>query len=611
MCGIVGYVGFRRSIKILFSGLKRLEYRGYDSSGICVINSSGTALQTYKSVGKISDLQKKIENIKVAGNVGISHTRWATHGKPSDENSHPHIDCSEQFAVVHNGIIENYAELKKELIKENHIFKSETDTEVLIHLIEKNYKTSLVDAVRTALELVTGSYAVCVISLKEPDKIICARSGSPLVIGKGEKENFVASDMLAILPYTKDIIFLDDRELAVVTPVYIEVMDFKGNKQNKAVTNINWDAMTAEKKGFKHYMLKEIFEQPDVITETIEDKYDDSTGEIKFRYCKIDDNYLKKIKKIYIVACGTAWHAGLIGKYYLEEFCGICVEAAIASEFRYRNVPVSKDDLILIISQSGETADSLAALRNAKEKGALSLGICNVRGSALSRECDGIIYTNAGPEIGVASTKAFTTQLTVLFMFSMYMAKIKNIISEKEYKTNLKELSVIPSKIKEALDKFDYYKELSLKFHNYSDFLFLGRHYNFPIALEGALKLKEISYIHAEGYAAGEMKHGPIALITEQMPVLTIATKSFITDKVISNLQEVKARDGITIVVTNESVDIPEKLVDHKIFLPDTIEALAPIVNVIPLQVIAYQIADFLGCDIDQPRNLAKSVTVE
>ncbi|HPG31053.1 MAG TPA: glutamine--fructose-6-phosphate transaminase (isomerizing), partial [bacterium] len=603
MCGIVGYAGFRRSIKILFSGLKRLEYRGYDSSGICVINNSGTALQTHKSLGKIADLQKKIENIKVPGNVGISHTRWATHGKPSDENSHPHLDCSEQFAIVHNGIIENYAEIKKTLISEGHNFKSETDTEVLIHLIEKNYKTNLYEAVKSSLETVHGSYAVCVISLKEPDKIICARSGSPLVIGKGEKENFIASDMLAILPYTKDIIFLDDREIAVVSQNSIEVTDFKGVKQNKAVTNINWDAMNAEKKGFKHYMLKEIFEQPEVIAETIDDKYDEASGEIKFRYCKISPEFFKRINKIYIVACGTAWHAGLVGKYYLEEFCGISVETAIASEFRYRKVPIVKNDLIIIISQSGETADSLAALRSAKEKGAVSLGICNVRGSALSRECDGVIYTNAGPEIGVASTKAFTTQLSVMFLFAVYLAKIKKTISEIDYKNYLKELLLIPSKIKTALEHTEYYKELSLKFHNYSDFLFLGRHYNFPIALEGALKLKEISYIHAEGYAAGEMKHGPIALITEQMPVLTIATKSFITEKVIGNLQEVKARGGITIVVANDSVEIPDKLADYKIILPETIEPLAPVINVIPLQIIAYQIADFLGCDVDQPRN--------
>ncbi|HON55664.1 MAG TPA: glutamine--fructose-6-phosphate transaminase (isomerizing), partial [bacterium] len=408
-----------------------------------------------------------------------------------------------------------------------------------------------------------------------------------------------------------NMIFLDEKEIAVISADKIEVFDFNGVKHTKAITEINWDAILAEKKEYKHYMLKEIFEQPDVIFETIDNKLDEENYNIIFNHLNLTNDYFKSINKVYIVACGTAWHAGLIGKYYLEEFCHMYVEAAIASEFRYRNVPISKNDLIIVISQSGETADSLAALRKAKKLGAKSLAVCNVRGSTLTREADGVIYTNAGPEIGVASTKAFTTQVTVMYLLSLYIAKIKNTISDDKYKNYIDELLLIPNKIREILEDYNSLKDLSLTFHNFKNFLYLGRHFNYPIALEGALKLKEISYIHAEGYASGEMKHGPIALITEEMPVVIIAVKSFISEKVISNLQEVKARDGITIVITNEDVDIPDDLIDYKIILPDTIEPLSPLLSVIPLQVLAYQIADFLGCDVDQPRNLAKSVTVE
>ena len=609
MCGIVGYIGSRRAAKILFNGLKRLEYRGYDSAGVAAISEN--IFHIHKSVGKINDLLKKIETIKIPGTIGIGHTRWATHGKPSDANSHPHTDCKNEFAVVHNGIIENYSDLKNELISQNHVFQSETDTEVIAHLLEKNFNGNFEEAFFKTIKMLTGSFALCAISIKEPDKIICARLGSPLVLGRGEGDNYIASDVLAILKYTRDIVFLDDMEAAVITSKKISVKDFNGTSHKKAVTRIDWDSMISEKKEYKHYMLKEIYEQPDVISETIEDKFDETKMQIKFPYCPIEDDYFKRFQRVYIVACGTAWHAGLIGKYYMEEFCGLSVEDAIASEFRYRSVPIKKDDLILIISQSGETADSLAALRYAKEKGAKSLAVCNVRGSTLARECDGVIYTNAGPEIGVASTKAFTTQITAIFMLTMHIAKLKKSITDELYSENMRELIQIPDKVRKILDNYNTYRELSVHFHRYRDFLFLGRHYNYPIALEGALKLKEISYIHAEGYAAGEMKHGPIALISEDMPVVVIATKSFVTEKVISNLQEVKARDGISIILTNNSVEIPDGLADYSLILPQTIEALAPILNVIPLQIIAYQIADFLGCDVDQPRNLAKSVTVE
>jgi len=604
MCGIVAYNGVKNAIDVLFEGLKRLEYRGYDSAGLAFFDNN--SLKTIKSVGKLANLGNKISDIKANSFLGIGHTRWATHGKPSDENAHPHK--SKRIALVHNGIIENYLQLKNELIAQGYEFSSETDTEVIAHLIDSLYKDNLFDAVKNAIKKLKGSYAIAVISENEPDKIVVARYDSPLVIGVGENEMFAASDIPAVLSYTRKFIFLEEGDVAILTKdsVYIEN---NGKEVKRAIKIIDWNPVMAEKAGYKHFMLKEIYEQPRAIIDTIRGKYSLEEGEIYFG--EVDYETIKDIEKITIVACGTSWHAGLVGKFYIENFAKIPVEVDIASEFRYRNPIITNKTLLIPISQSGETADTIAALRMSKKMGAKVVSICNVVGSTIARESDGVIYTHAGPEIGVASTKAFTTQLASLFLFALFLGQKKGILEKSEIKSILNELIQLPEKIEEVLKHDKQIEDIAKEFVRYKNFLYLGRHYNYPIALEGALKLKEISYIHAEGYPAGEMKHGPIALIDKEMPVFVLGTKSRVYDKMLANVEEVKARDGIVIsTVTKGDKDIISKS-DYSFVLPDTLEELTPFLNSIIIQLFAYHAANLLGLDVDQPRNLAKSVTVE
>ena len=591
MCGIIGYIGEENCIPILINGLKRLEYRGYDSIGISVIDGE---IKTFKQKGKITDF--KVPEIRCS--VGIGHTRWSTHGEPSDINAHPHCDCNKKISIVHNGIIENFESLKKILEDKGHKFISETDTEVIAHLIEEFYEHDLSEAVKKALLKVEGTYGLLVIK-KNEDKIIAARKGSPLVFGIKDDGYFISSDASAIIEHTKDVIYLVDNDVLEINKDGYILSNLKDPKiHERQIETIDWSLEQIEKKGFKHFMLKEIYEQPESILNTLRGRIKDH--EIKITI-NLDEEFIKNLKRIIITACGTSWHAALIGKYIIEKNCGIPVEVDYASEFRYRNPIINKNDLLIVISQSGETADTLAALKEAKKKGAKTLGLVNAVGSTIARECESGIYLHAGPEIGVASTKAFTSQVTALIILSLFLKKDERIMEE---------VKKVPGIVKKVLEN-NHIKEIAEIYYKKNNFLYLGRGINFPVALEGALKLKEISYIHAEGYPAAEMKHGPIALIDDDMPVVVIANKNDIYDKILSNIQEIKARKGKIIAIADEGdYNIKDK-VDHVIYVPEVIEELKPIVNSIPLQLLAYYIADLKGCNVDQPRNLAKSVTVE
>lgn len=615
MCGIVGYIGYRNAYDVIIKGLQRLEYRGYDSAGVVLFD--GTQMQLCKTKGKVSDLQAKAaKEMNAVGTIGMGHTRWATHGVPNDVNSHPHYSNSGELAIIHNGIIENYEPLKKELINRGYVFKSDTDTEVLVNLIEDIQKTNqlkLGKAVQIALNQVVGAYAICVFDVKKPNEIIVARLGSPLAIGIGENEYFIASDASPFIEYTNNAIYLEDEEMAIVR--LNKSMKIRKIKDDSLVVpyvqELQLNLEQIEKGGYDHFMLKEIHEQPAVIKDTYRGRLLSDKGIIKM--AGVEDNLDKftNAKRIVIVACGTSWHAGLVGEYLIEEFARIPVEVEYASEFRYRNPIINEDDVVIAISQSGETADTLAAIKLAKGKGAFVFGVCNVVGSSISRETHAGAYTHAGPEIGVASTKAFTTQITVLALIAFRLAKVKGTISQSDYLRNLLEMELIPSKIEEALKVDGHVIDIAAIYKDAPNCLYLGRGFNYPVAMEGALKLKEISYIHAEGYPAAEMKHGPIALIDEHMPVVVIAPKQNHYDKVVSNIQEIKARSGKIIAVVTKGDEQVRALADHVIEIPETTEALTPLLSTIPLQLLSYHIAVMRECNVDQPRNLAKSVTVE
>lgn len=611
MCGIVGYIGERPAQEILLTGLKRLEYRGYDSSGMAIILPAKNTLSIRKSPGKISALDKLLKSKPLDGSLGIAHTRWATHGAPTQANAHPHADCDNEIVLVHNGIIENYETLKNQLLKEGHIFRSQTDTEVIVHLIEKFYKDiPLEDAVRKALKLVTGSFAIAVISKREPGKLIGARSGSPLIVGIGKNENFLASDAPAILEYTKDIIFLAENEMAILNKDRFKIIDLAGNTIAKNPERLSWDIEQAQKQGYKHFMLKEINEQPEIIENLINLRIP-KDNRIIFKEQYVGVKKLKSIKNIFVVACGTAYHAGLVGKYVFETLSKIPIQIDVSSEFRYRDLLINKDTLVLAISQSGETADTLAGVRQARKLGASVISICNVLGSTLTRESDGVIYTHAGPEIGVASTKAYTAQLAAIYLFAFYLAKARSVIPPAKLAKLIKELKQIPGKQAEILKEQDTIARISRRHSHLGSFLYLGRNVNYPSALEGALKLKEISYIPAEGYAAGEMKHGPIALIDEYRAVVCIAADSKVYEKMISNIQEIRSRRGKIIAIATEGDNNIKELTGEVIYIPKCDELFSPLLVALPLQLLAYHISVKRGCDVDQPRNLAKSVTVE
>lgn len=612
MCGIVGYIGNREVYPILLKGLKRLEYRGYDSAGIAILNGD---LHVYKKAGKVSDLEKHIADSDVTSTIGIGHTRWATHGAPNDENAHPHLSQSGNLTIIHNGIIENYASIKTELKGRGYTFHSDTDTEVLINLIEeikKQEKCTLEDAVRIALNQVIGAYAIVVMDKNNPNQLIAARKGSPLVLGIGEKEFFIASDASPIVEYTKNVVYLDDQEYAVINRTgdfYIKTL---GNvEKSPAIQKLEMSIEAIEKGGFEHFMLKEIYEQPKVIADSLRGRMSAVEGWIKLGGL---DEYINRINNAYriiITACGTSWHSGLIGEYLIEELARVNVEVEYASEFRYRNPIINSSDVVLAISQSGETADTLAAIELAKERQALIYGICNVIGSSIARVSHAGSYTHAGPEIGVASTKAFSTQVSILILIALQIAKHKGTIANSKLREILYELENIPKKVEKALALDEQVKEIAAIYKDAPNFLYLGRGLNFPVALEGALKLKEISYIHAEGYPAAEMKHGPIALIDEAMPVVFLATNQSAYEKIISNIQEVKARKGKVIAIVNEGDTEIKEIADHVIEVPATEEILSPLVTIVPLQLLSYHIAVMRGANVDQPRNLAKSVTVE
>ncbi len=615
MCGIVGYIGPRDAYPIVIEGLKRLEYRGYDSAGIALYD--GTDLKVAKTKGKVSELEKCVENeITKTGNLGIGHTRWATHGVPNDVNSHPHVSNSGDLVIIHNGIIENYESLKKELINRGYTFKSDTDTEVLINLIEevkKKEKVKLGKAVQIALNQVVGAYAIAVFDKNKPEEVVVARLGSPLAVGIGEDEFFIASDASPFIEYTKNAIYLEDEEMAIIRfHKKIKVRKIKNDAEVPAnIQELQLNLEQIEKGGYEHFMLKEIHEQPKAIVDTYRGRL--LRDEAIIKMAGIEDNMKKFLNanRIIIVACGTSWHAGLVAEYIFEDLARIPVEVEYASEFRYRNPVITENDVLIAISQSGETADTLAAIKMAKSKGAFVFGVCNVVGSSIARESDAGAYTHAGPEIGVASTKAFTTQITVLSLIALRLARAKGTISSSDFRRYLLEMEMIPNKIEKALESDAHIRVVSDIYKDASNFLYLGRGYNFPVALEGALKLKEISYIHAEGYPAAEMKHGPIALIDENMPIVVIATRAEHYDKVVSNIQEIKSRKGKIIGVITEGDTIVRELADHVIEVPDTIEALSPLLTTIPLQLLSYHIAVMLNKNVDQPRNLAKSVTVE
>jgi len=624
MCGIVGYVGKKPVVPVIIDGLRRLEYRGYDSAGIAVCGN-GEGLQIRRAEGKLRNLEEAIRLKPLDGTYGIGHTRWATHGRPSEENAHPHRDCTGKIVVVHNGIVENYVTLKRKLIEEGHRFTTETDTEVIAHLVEKyfiktdnGHRLSLEEAVRKSVSQLTGVFALAVIAVDDPNKIVAARNGPPVVIGLGKDEYFVASDVPAILYHTRDLFFLADGDLAVITPNGVKLTDFKGQPVVRQVQHVTWDPIMAEKGGFKHFMLKEIYEQPRAVRDTTLGRISQETGHIFLDEMGVTEAEFKASRKINIAACGTSWHAAQAGKFMIERMARIPVEVDYASEWRYRDPIVPPDTLTMVISQSGETADTIAAQREAKAKGSKTLAICNVVGSMITREAAGTIYTHAGPEIGVASTKAFTAQLTALYLFALYLAETRGTMSAEQAQKAVYELTRLPGKLEHILTHDENCEELAKLYVRSQDFLFLGRGIHYPIALEGALKLKEISYIHAEGYPAGEMKHGPNALIDENLPVVILATRdvndelsSLRYEKTMSNLKEVKARSGTVIALATEGDDEIKEAADHVLYVPPAPEELLPILEIVPLQLLAYHIAVRRGCDVDQPRNLAKSVTVE
>jgi glucosamine--fructose-6-phosphate aminotransferase (isomerizing) len=613
MCGIVGYIGPKPVVPVLLDGLRRLEYRGYDSAGVAVVQNG--AVEVRRSAGKLINLENSIQKTPLAGLYGLGHTRWATHGRPTEENAHPHRDGSGRIVVVHNGIIENYLEIKRELVAEGHKFESETDTEVVAHLVEKEWQNDGLDnAVLRAMKRVRGLFALVLMSADDPEKLVTVRNGPPIVVGIGEGEYFVASDVPAILAHTRNVVFLDDREMAVVTPAGVVFKNFDGQVVERTPTRVTWDPISAEKAGYKHFMLKEIFEQPHAVRDTVLGRASLETGQIHLNEMAISDADLERIDKITLLACGTSWHAALVGKFMIEELAKLPVEVDYGSEYRYRDPIINNKSLAVAITQSGETADTLAALREAKGKGARSLAICNVVGSMATREAEGTIYTHAGPEIGVASTKAFTTQLVALYLLALKLSEVRGTLPQSERCAHIKALMQLPQTLEETLKIAKEMEKIAAKFHNRSDFLYLGRGINYPIALEGALKLKEISYIHAEGYPAGEMKHGPIALIDENMPVVALATHDHVFEKMQGNIQEAKARGGSIIAITTKGDTTLKELLgenDSLVAVPATDRLLMPVVISLPLQLLSYYIAVRRGCDVDQPRNLAKSVTVE
>ena len=612
MCGIVGYTGPREAYPIVIKGLKRLEYRGYDSTGVALLNESG--LKVYKKKGRVADLEENIVGKDLHSNTGIGHTRWATHGEPNDRNAHPHTSRSGKLAMIHNGIIENYVQLKKDLVNKGYVFTSDTDTEVLLNFIEdirENNNCGLEEALRIALKRVTGAYCILLIDEDEPGTIIAARKGSPLVIGVGKGEHFLGSDASPMLEYTKEVVYVNDYELAIVKPDELILKNLGNEKITPFITKLDMELAAIEKGGYEHFMLKEIFEQPSTIHDCLRGRLDAEAGTITMSGIQDNIEAFKAAQRIIIVACGTSWHAGLVAEYVIEELCRIPVEVEYASEFRYRNPIINKGDIIIAISQSGETADTLVAIEKAKQQGAIIFGIVNAVGSSIARLSHGGAYTHAGPEIGVASTKAFTGQLAVLTMMALKIAKEKQTISDDRYTKLLFELDAIPEKVAALLKNADALKIIAEKYKGASDALFLGRGYNFPIALEGALKLKEISYIHAEGYPAAEMKHGPIALVTEVLPVVFVATKDTYHEKIISNIQEIKARKGKVIAIISEGDDVIPGLADDVFFVPPADEIMAPILSCVPLQLLSYYVGIAKGVDVDKPRNLAKSVTVE
>src|SRR5688572_4866083 len=614
MCGIVGYIGPKPVVPVLLDGLRRLEYRGYDSAGVAVVQNGHVEVR--RSAGKLINLEHAIHEKPIAGVYGLGHTRWATHGRPTEENAHPHRDGSGRIVVVHNGIIENYLEIKRELTAEGHKFQSETDTEVVAHLVQKEWKNDgLENAVLRAMQRVRGLFALVLLSADDPEKLVTVRNGPPIVVGIGDGEYFVASDVPAILSHTRNVVFLDDREMAIVTAKGVRFQTLDGKPVDRIPTRVTWDPISAEKAGYKHFMLKEIVEQPRAVQETILGRASLDTGQVHLTEMAISDADLKAIDKITLLACGTSWHAALVGKFMIEELAKLPVEVDYGSEYRYRNPIISNRTLAVAITQSGETADTLAALREAKGKGARSLAICNVVGSMATREAEGTIYTHAGPEIGVASTKAFTTQLVALYLFALKLSEVRGTLSQSERCERLGALMQLPQVLEDTLKVSKEMEDIAARFHNRSDFLYLGRGINYPIALEGALKLKEISYIHAEGYPAGEMKHGPIALIDERMPVVAIAPDDHVFEKMVGNVQEAKARGGAVIAITTAGDERMTAVLDPQndvqVTMPRTSALLTPIIMTIPLQLLAYHIAVRRGCDVDQPRNLAKSVTVE
>jgi glucosamine--fructose-6-phosphate aminotransferase (isomerizing) len=614
MCGIIGYIGTKPVLPVLIEGLRRMEYRGYDSAGIALVSPEGVELR--RSAGKLVNLETTIQADPVGGVYGIGHTRWATHGRPTEENAHPHRDCTGRIVVVHNGIIENYLELKAELTEAGHTFCTETDTEVVAHLVEREMAgDGLAEAVRRALPLLRGMFAIVLVSGDDQNTIVAARLGPPIVVGIGEGEFLVASDIPAVLSHTRDIVFMDDGEMAVITPAGVTFTDFAGVVRQKVPQRVMWDPITAEKSGYRHFMLKEIYEQPTAVQDTVLGRVSLERGQIFLNELNLREDLLARIKRVTIVACGTSWHAGLVGKYLIESLTGLPVEVDYGSEYRYRTPVVQSDTLAIAITQSGETADTLAALREARRRSAYAVAICNIVGSMATREAHGTVYTHAGPEIGVASTKAFTAQLVALQLLALYLGQARRSVDTKTMRSHIEALLALPHLVEEVLKVSPLINRVAERFSSRTDFLFLGRGINYPVALEGALKLKEISYIHAEGYPAGEMKHGPIALIDEQMPVVAIAPRNHVFEKMLGNVQEAKARGASVIAITSQGecrmspVLNPER--DVEIQIPVTTDALTPVLATVPLQLLAYAIAVRRGCDVDQPRNLAKSVTVE